>query len=184
MLEAALRRRARAWVRAGGVIAYATESCFGLGCDPRNHRAVRRVLRVKGRPAAKGLILVASHMRQLRPYLGPLSQNERRRAAACWPGPVTLLLPAAPRCPRWITGGRPKVAVRVTAHRDAAQLCDALGMALVSTSANRAGARPVRTARECLRQFGGVALVVPGQVGRRRRPSTIIDAETGLTIRA
>lgn len=183
MMAAGLQRRARAWVRAGGVIAYATEGCFGLGCDPRNRTAVQRLLRIKGRPMAKGLILIASRLRQLQPYLAPLSAAERERAARCWPGPVTLLLPAARRCPRWISGGRPKVAVRVTAHRGAAGLCEALGMALVSTSANRAGERPVRSWRECLRQFGGVALVLPGRV-ERRRPSTIIDGATGATIRA
>ncbi|MBM4190566.1 MAG: Sua5/YciO/YrdC/YwlC family protein, partial [Betaproteobacteria bacterium] len=56
-------------LRHGGVIAYATESCFGLGCDPRNRVAVQRLLRLKGRPQAKGLILIASHLAQLQHYL-------------------------------------------------------------------------------------------------------------------
>lgn len=184
MISAALVQRVAAHLQAGGVVAYATESCYGLGCDPRDWRAVQRLLRAKGRPAGKGLILVAGRLEQLRTYLAPLSAAEEERLMQSWPGPVTFLLPASRRCPRWITGGRPKVAVRVSAHPDTAALCNALHMALTSTSANRSGARPVRSYHDCLRQFGRRALVLPGRVGRRRRPSTIVDFESGITIRA
>jgi L-threonylcarbamoyladenylate synthase len=168
-------RRLRAWLRAGGVIAYPTESCYGLGCDPRNARAVARLLRLKGRPRSKGLILVASDFAQLCPYLAPLAAGLRERLGQWWPGPTTLLLATDHRCPRWLTGGHDKLAVRVTAHPDAARLCAALGMALVSTSANRSGQRPLKTAAACRRAFGGRVLVLPGRIGRRKRPSTILD---------
>ncbi len=173
----------RARLARGGVIAYPTESCYGLGCDPRNYRAVRRLLRIKGRPAAKGLILIASEFGQLERYLAPLPGPARATLGRYWPGPTTLLLPAARRTPHWLTGGRDTLAVRVTAHHDAARLCQALGMALVSTSANRAGRQPLKTAAACRRAFGHRVLVVAGRIGRRKNPSTIIDFHSGRVLR-
>ena len=176
-------RRLRRHLAAGGVLAYATESCFGLGCDPRDRSAVARVLALKGRSRAKGLILIAAEFSQLRPYVATLAPAQKERLLAAWPGPCTFLVPAARTAPPWILGKQRTVAVRVTAHPDAAALCRALGMALVSTSANRAGARPARSYAECLRRFGHGAMVVPGRIGRRRRPSTIIALETGKIVR-
>ncbi|MEW5789561.1 MAG: L-threonylcarbamoyladenylate synthase [Pseudomonadota bacterium] len=176
-------RRIRAFLGRGGVIAYPTESCYGLGCDPRNARAVARILRLKGRPRAKGVLLVGSDKCQFRYYLAPLEKSLRERLGQWWPGPNTLLLPRSRRCPRWLTGRHPKLAVRVTAHPYTARLCGHLGLALVSTSANKSGRRPIRTAAECRRQFGAKVLVLPGRVGNRRRPSTILDPLDGGVLR-
>lgn len=183
-IGSALLARIRSHLRGGGVIAYATEAVFGLGCDPRNRRAVQRVLALKRRPRAKGVILIAGGLRQLRPYIAPPAAPSRARLAGSWPGPTTFLMRAARRCPPWLTGRHDKVAVRVTAHPAAAALCNALGMALVSTSANVTGRRPLATAAACARAFGSRVLVIPGRVGRRRRPSAIIDFETGRVLRA
>ena len=172
---AALRRH----LAAGGVIAYATESCYGLGCDPRNARAVSALLRLKGRPKSKGLILIGSAPAQFAPYLAEPPAAWPRY----WPGPNTLLLPAGRHCPRWLTGRHAKLAVRVTAHPEAARLCQALGMALVSTSANRSGQRMLRTAAECRQAFGARARVLDGRIGKRRRPSTIVDPSSGGVVR-
>jgi L-threonylcarbamoyladenylate synthase len=169
----------RPFLAQGGVIAYPTESCYGLGCDPMNARAVATLLRLKGRPKTKGLILIGSSPIQFAPYLTepPVTWPQY------WPGPFTLLLPAARRCPRWLTGRHAKLAVRVTAHPEAARLCRALGMALVSTSANRSGQRMLRTAAECRREFGDKVLIIKGRVGQRRRPSTILDPSSGGVLR-
>ena len=176
-------RRLRAFLKRGGVIAYATESCFGLGCDPRNARAVRRLLWLKRRPRAKGLILIGSDAGQFRRFLAPLPPALEARLGKWWPGPNTLLLPASCRCPYWLRGRHAKLAVRVTAHPQAARLCRALGMALVSTSANRAGQRPLKTWRACRQAFDAHVWVLPGRIGRRRRPSTILDPLEGGVIR-
>lgn len=183
-LPGRLVRILRRHLSRSGVIAYPTESCFGLGCDPRDRRAVRRILRLKGRPQSRGLILIASDFGQLRPYVAQLSPWYLERLQQVWPGPVTFLLPAGPRAPRWVVGRHRLIAVRVTAHGGAAALCRSLGTALVSTSANRAGARPARTYADCWRRFGGSVRVVKGCVGRRRRPSTIMDLETGRILRS
>jgi len=172
-------RRLRHFLAHGGVIAYATESCYGLGCDPRNARAVARILRLKGRPKNKGLILIGSAPEQFARYLAETPASWPQY----WPGPYTLLLPADKHCPRWLTGRYDKLAVRVTAHREAARLCHALGMALVSTSANRSGRRMLRTAAGCRRAFGNQVRVVAGRIGKRRRPSTIVDPASGDLVR-
>jgi L-threonylcarbamoyladenylate synthase len=172
-------RALRAHLARGGVIAYPTESCYGLGCDPRNARAVACILSLKGRPKSKGLILIGSAPAQFTPYLAEAPAAWPRY----WPGPTTLLLPAARHCPKWLTGHHKKLAVRVTAHTEAARLCHALGMALVSTSANRSGQRMLRTAAACRETFGMRVWVLEGRIGHRRRPSTIVDPASGGVIR-
>jgi L-threonylcarbamoyladenylate synthase len=173
----------RAYVRRGGVVGYPTESCYGLGCDPRNVRALRRLVALKGRSAAKGLLLIADRFARLRPFVRPLAPAELARMKRSWPGPVTWVVPASTACPALLTGGRPTIAVRVTAHPGAARLCRSLGMALVSTSANKSGRKSAKTAAECRRIFGARVRVIAGRIGRRRRPSTLIDLATGTVLR-
>lgn len=172
------------YLRSGGVIAYPTESCFGLGCDPGNRTALRRLLRIKGRPQHKGLILIASSLKQFKPYIAALDQVQRDKVNHTWPGPHTWLVPAAKRCPAILTGHHPTIAVRVTAHKPAADLCHQAGMALVSTSANRSGCQPAKTTRDCYRLFGNSIRIIAGRVGKRRKPSTIQDLKTGRILRA
>jgi L-threonylcarbamoyladenylate synthase len=178
-----LLRQARARLRQGGVIAYPTESCFGLGCDPRNVRALERVLAIKARPNHKGLIVIAADIEQLRGLICPLTEEQLAELARYWPGHYTFLLPASRRVAPALRGHHDKIAVRVTAHGPAADLCRALGTALVSTSANRAGQKSLRTTRECQRAFGSRVLVLPGRIGKRRKPSTIIDLASGRVLR-
>ena len=100
-----------------------------------------------------------------------------------WPGPHTWLMPASRHTPRWLRGRHESIAVRVTAHPDAAGLCRALGTALVSTSANRAGLKPLKTYAACVKAFGQSVLVLPGRIGSRKTPSTIQHLLTGKIIR-
>ena len=176
------RSRLLRHLHSGGLLAYATESCYGLGCDPRHPGAVRRLLAVKRRPRSKGLILVSDRLSRLEAFLQKITPEIRAGVECYWPGPVSLLLPA--RAPRGLTGAHAKLAVRVTAHPDAARLCHHLQMALVSTSANVSGARPATTEAECRRLFGACAWVLPGKVGARKRPSTLIDYASGRVLRA
>jgi L-threonylcarbamoyladenylate synthase len=175
--------RIRQYLKRGGVIAYPTESCYGLGCDPRNPQAVKRVLALKKRSVAKGLILIASHPSQLKPYLAPLTPELQRRMRALWPGPNTWLVPATQGCPAFLRGAHDTIAVRVTAHHGAAELCRMARMALVSTSANLSGGKSAKTAAQCRRLFGHRVLVLPGRIGGRRRPSTIRHLVTGHILR-
>ena len=167
-------------LRQGGVVAYATEFCFGLGCDPTNRAAVLRLLRLKRRPVRKGLIVLAADVAQLAPYVMEFPAP----VLASWPGPHTWLLRPKPTVPGWITGAHDRLAARVTAHRQAAALCRAAGMAIISTSANRAGEQPARSDRDVRRRFGhGVDYVLSGQVGDALAPTPIRDADTGKLLR-
>lgn len=173
--------RAAHIIQTGGVVAYATEYCFGFGCDPMNREAVRRLLRIKRRPVAKGLILIAAHADQLAAYV----DNIPAKVHATWPGAQTWLLEPRAGVPGWITGDHARIAVRVTAHAQAAELCRAAGMAIVSTSANRAGSEPARSYRETIRRFKGeVDYILPGRVGDSPAPTPIRDGVTGELIRA
>jgi len=173
-------QRAAKILRAGGIVAYATEYCFGLGCDPANRAAVIHLLRVKQRPVKKGLIVLAADMAQLAPYVQHIPPD----VAATWPGPHTWLLPARSDVPGWITGEHESIAVRVTAHAQAAALCRAAGMAIVSTSANRSTEAPARTDREVVRSCGNrLDFILPGRGGTALAPTPIRDAVTRQLVR-
>lgn len=168
----------------GGLIAYPTEYCYGLGCDPRNRRAVRRLLKLKQRPQHKGLILIAGKFAQVAPFLLAITPSEQAVLKRDGAQAITYLMPAKPNCPRWLRGEHDTLAVRLTAHPGAAALCNALGMALVSTSANFSGHQPARTYRQCQRLFGNSVWVLPGRVGKRKKPSTIRAWVGGKIVRS
>jgi L-threonylcarbamoyladenylate synthase len=176
--------RAARVVLAGGVVAYPTEAVFGLGCLPRDRSAVRRVLAIKRRSWRKGLLLIGSDLAQLERYVVLPPEPRRGEIVASWPGPVTWVLPARPRVPRWISGGRDTVAVRLTDHPVAARLCARVGEALVSTSANVSRRAPLRSARGVRRALGrAVDYVLAGATGGLAKPTVIKDARTGRILR-
>lgn len=166
------------------VIAYPTESVFGLGCDPYNVDAVSRILQIKHRAIDKGFILIASNWEQIQPLVMYLTPDLLTRVFATWPGPVTWLFPASKQVPSWIRGNHHSVAVRVTAHPIAKALCEQFGGPIISTSCNKSGdpaARDIRTIQLTLKDT--VDCVIDGPLGGRLRPSEIRDALTGEVIR-
>ena len=155
ILSAAAARGLRAHLRGGGLVAYPTESSYGLGCLPTHRRALRRLMQLKKRPQHKGLIAIGNDLKQLEPLLQRLPENQRRLAQSTWPAAVTFLFAAADSVPTLLRGrGREKLAVRVPAHDGARRLCALLGTPLVSTSCNRSGRRALRHQREVRRCFG------------------------------
>ncbi len=178
-------KKAARIIRAGGIVAYPTEAVFGLGCDPFNLDAVWRLIELKRRAIDKGLILIASDLEQLFPFIGAMDKKTEDKILATWPGPVTWLLPARPSVSPLLRGRYDTIAVRVTAHPLAARLCDTLGHALVSTSANIAAHRPASKPFEIRRKFGNtIDYLLPGRTGERQQPSEIRDALTDKIIRA
>lgn len=176
--------RAIAALHSGGVIAYPTEAVWGLGCDPANELAVMRLLELKNRPVAKGLILIASREAQLDWLLSDLAKAQRARLSLSWPGPTTWLVPHRNRVPAWIHGEHTTVAVRVSNHPVVRELCDCWGGALVSTSANLAGSTAAVKQFQVRRYFGNALdFVVPGSVGAAGRPSHIRDLVSDRVIR-
>ena len=176
--------RAVGCLRKGRVIAYPTEAVYGLGCDPVNETAVRRVLELKSRPAEAGLILIADRFDRFGPFVGTVNDDLLDRALATWPGPVTWLFPRAAGVPDWLAGSHPTIAVRMTAHPLCRALCEAFGGAIVSTSANPRAAAPARTPEQVTDYFGAALCgIVEGELGAGERPSEIRDLASGKVIR-
>jgi L-threonylcarbamoyladenylate synthase len=172
-------------IRQGGVVAYPTEAVFGLGCDPEEQTAVKRLLKLKHRSADKGLILIAAELPQLDPFIAPLSDKLRKQLLSTWPGPVTWVLPAAPYVSPLLRGKYSTIAVRVTAHPIAARLCRYARTAIVSTSANISGREPARSIEHVATEFGGqIDCILEGPVDPTGTPTEIRDGESGRIIRA
>lgn len=171
-------------LNAGGVIAYPTEHCFGLGCDPQNELAVKRLLTIKQRQAEQGVILIASNVEQVERYVDLGSVADRQTILASWPGPNTWIVPALVGVSTWIKGQHSGVAVRVTANPIAKQLCDTYGGAIVSTSANRHGQPSLMDAKSVFSVMGEeLSYILDEPVGGADAPSTIRDAMTGQQLR-
>jgi L-threonylcarbamoyladenylate synthase len=171
-------------LRAGHVIAYPTEAVFGLGCDPANEIAVRKLLSIKGRHESAGLVLIASDFAQLEPWVAEVDQELLDRAMQRWPGSVTWLFPKAPAVPDYVAGKHDTIAVRITSHAPSRDLCEAFGGPLISTSANHTAARPARSAGEVDKSFGHqLAGILEGPLGGTDKPSEIRDLKTGKIFR-
>jgi L-threonylcarbamoyladenylate synthase len=173
-------------LRAGGVIAYPTEAVYGLGCDPLDRAALARLFALKQRPPTQGVLLIAAEFAQVEKYIAltgvPAAALERAQASG--PGPHTWVFPRAATVPAWLAGGHAGIALRVTAHPLAAALCRAFGGALVSTSANRHGTAPARSAATVRAEFGSeLAYILEGELGGLDRPTPIRDVISGETLR-
>ena len=169
-------------IRAGGVVAYPTEGVWGLGCLPQATEAVRRILEIKRRDAAKGLIVIASNPEQLNAWIA--SDVDAKKLVSDDGRPLTWIVPAADWVPYLVRGANEGLAVRITTHPVAAALCDAADSAIVSTSANVSGRPPSRNVHSLRRAFGGlVDCVVPGRCGPASGPSEIRDWRSGKVLR-
>lgn len=167
------------------VIAYPTESMFGLGCDPTSKEAVLKLLCLKKRNIEKGFILVASNFNQIKRYINEnsLSKKQKKKIFSFWPGPFTFLLPASSETPVWLTGKFNTIAVRISAHISIIKLCDTFGQALISTSANIENMNPSTTCEEVFKYFGRDFPLLHGEIGNEKNPSKIINITNGKLIR-
>jgi L-threonylcarbamoyladenylate synthase len=123
-------------LRAGGIVAYPTDTLYGLAVDPRNDAAVARLFEAKGRDAAAAVPLIAADLDQAQ-EAGTFGDAELRLARTFWPGPLTIVVPARPGLSRRVLGERETVAVRVPAHDTARALAARAGCCITATSANR-----------------------------------------------
>jgi|SRR6185312_5629623 len=176
---------AAALLRAGGVLAYPTEGVYGLGCDPDNRSAFDRIFAMKRRPSEQGVLLIAADFDQVRGWIGDAPEDSFARANAIWPGAHTFIFPRSSRVPEWVAGGHAGIALRVTAHMPSAVLCRAFGGPIVSTSANRHGEPPARSAADIRTIFGDQPDgVLDAPLGGLDKPTPITDAVSGAIIRA
>ncbi len=163
-------------LRAGAVLAFPTDTLYGLAVDPRREDAVTKLYRIKGRPVDQALPLIAASLAQVEAFAGVLPALGGRLARRFWPGPLTLVVPAwADLHPLALAGGA-SVAVRVPDHAAARRLAEALGHPVTSTSANRSGEPPSALADAVAAAIGdsldGLIDAGPCPGGP---PSTIVD---------
>ena len=163
---------------AGHIIAHPTETLFGLAVDPFNPEAIMRLLRLKGRLASQGFILLIPDRTSLDGLIMPPAPLARRLMDLFWPGPLTLLLPARPEVPQAVTGGRVFVAVRHSSSPLVAGLLAVWQRPLVSTSANLSGQPTACSAAAVHKQWGSrVAVIIAGQTPANAKPSTLLRVE-------
>src|SRR6188508_3033423 len=152
-------------LRAGDLVAFPTETVYGLGANANNPDAVRKIFRLKGRPSTHPVIVHIDHPRYLQRWVRDMSPDAKKLADAFWPGPLTLVAKRAPAVNDVITGGQDTVAIRVPNHPVAQQLLNAFGGGIAAPSANRYGhLSPTRAARA----WHHVASLLAGDAGERR----------------
>ncbi len=166
-------------LKLGRVIAYPTEGVWGLGCDPQNEEAVNKLLKLKKRPISKGLILVGSNLEQMNPYIN--TEEYQNKLISKWPGPHTWVVPTKD-APVWVRGKYSSVAVRVSSHPTIVEICNNFGAAIVSTSANIQGKKPLRTKQEVEKSFDQLS-IVEGSLGSLKGSTPIQDVVTERWIR-
>lgn len=160
-------------LRGGGVVAYPTETVYGLGVDATDPEALSELFRLKGRATESGVSVLVEDAAQLEALAGALPDAARQLARRFWPGPLTLVVDARARSLRAVRTAR-GVGFRCSSHPVARSLVHAVGRPIVSTSCNRSGADPCTTARDVLEAFGDGMVVADGAPAGGAPPSTVI----------
>jgi L-threonylcarbamoyladenylate synthase len=174
--ETAVLERAAALLKAGEIVAFPTETFYGLGVAALDAGAARRLVRVKGRPEGKPVPVLVAGEAMLRGLVSDVPARARTLMREHWPGPLTLVLRAAAAVPEAVTGGTGTVGVRVSSHAVARALPAAAGGPVTAPSANPSGAPPPTTAADVVRYFDGlIALVLDGGPTAGGRASTVLD---------
>ena len=175
-LDATVLYEAVDTLRHGGIVAYPTDTFYGLAVIPTDGRGLERLFDAKGREARAAIPLVAASLEQADEFVGELTPLARRLADAFWPGPLTLVIAARRGLdPRLLAGGE-TVAVRVPAHGVAIALAQAAASPITSTSANRSGQPPAQTADEVEASLGEtIDLILDGGACAGGAPSTIVE---------
>jgi L-threonylcarbamoyladenylate synthase len=172
--------RAVALLRAGELVAFPTETVYGLGADAANPAAVAKIFAAKGRPQDHPLIVHLDGAAQLDAWARDIPAYAFELAEAFWPGPLTLILKRQPGVPDAVTGGQDTVGLRVPGHPLALELLRAFGGGLAAPSANRFGRISPTTARHVREELGeAVAMVLDGGPCQVGIESTILDCTGG-----
>lgn len=175
------RERAAEAVAAGGLVAFRTDTFYGLGADPFNRAALLALNDLKGRDGKPILVLV-SDFKALEQLLAKRSRIFDALSARHWPGPLTLVAAARPGVPELLTAGSGSIGVRLPDDEEVCVFVRACGGLLTATSANRSGQPPARTAEDVARHFGSDTdlLIINGGESRSELPSTVLDTRGPL----
>lgn len=168
-------------LRAGGLVAFPTDTVYGVGALPFLAPAVEQIYRAKGRPRSKAIPILLDSAGRLPEVAENVSQLASQLAEKFWPGPLTIVLTRKSTVPDVVTAGGTSLAVRVPDHEFALRLIAAAGGALATTSANRSGQPDPVTAQEVLAYLGGrIELILDGGRSPGGIPSTVIDLTRAL----
>ena len=160
----------------GGLVAFPTETVYGLGADASNAEAVARIFRVKGRPVCHPLIVHVAGIEDLGRFAETVPASALRLAEALWPGPLTVVVPRADHVPAVLAGGHGTLAVRAPAHPVAQELLQAFGGGVAAPSANRFGRVSPTIAADVQADLGDdVDLILDGGACQVGVESTIVD---------
>jgi len=172
-------REASKIVKNGGLIVYPTDTVYGLGCDPFNVRAVKRVFKVKGERKDKPLPILASDIKFIE-KIAYINEKAKKIAEGYWPGPLTLVVPKKPVLPSIVTCGLASVGVRIPNHTVAIQLINLCNGLLIGTSANKTGEKSPKTAQEAYEQLSEqVDMFLDGGPTPLGQESSIVDLTSG-----
>ena len=174
-----MNSRAAKIVSEGGVIAFRTDTFYGLGVDPFNAAAVAKIRELKGREENKPILLLLSDASVADRFIADRSKAFEDVAAKYWPGPLTIVGVAVSTLPPEVTAGTGTVGVRVPADDDVRELVRVCGGALTATSANPSGSEAACTAQEVLEYFNNrIDLIIDGGEVAATEPSTVLDVTT------
>ncbi len=169
-------------LRRGGIVAYPTDTLYGLAVDPRNDQAVEHLFDVKARDRGAAVALIASDLAQAQ-EAGEFGASELLLARACWPGPLTIVVPASRTLARSLTGDLQTVGVRVPAHPVAQALAGAFASCITATSANVSGRPPALTADDVAAALGSrIDAVIDAGPAPGGPPSTIVEVVSGRPV--
>jgi L-threonylcarbamoyladenylate synthase len=174
-MDANALRQAAQLLRDGRVVAYPTDTLYGLAVDPRNADAVRRLFALKGRADTSALTLIAADVAQAE-GAGDFNALASRLALAWWPGPLTIVVTANPIVARETLAGGATVGIRVPDHPIAQSLAREFGFCITATSANRSGTNAATAAQEVIVALPGVDAVIDGGRVKGGAPSTLVSA--------
>jgi len=163
-------------LRSGGVVAYPTETFYGLGVNALNEEAVKKIYAIKNRDFYQPLLILIPHRNLLSLYVKDVPKDALMLIERFWPGPLTLIFFASPHLPSILLGEANKIAIRISSHPIAQALAKGLNSPITSTSANISGAQSPFTSEEVSFQLGDtIDLLIDGGRTPGEKPSTIVD---------
>jgi L-threonylcarbamoyladenylate synthase len=171
--DAMMLAEAAAVIRSGGLVAFPTDTVYGIAADPRSDDAVARLFEFKGRDNRAAVPLIAADIDQAR-AAGDIGPREMRLAEAFWPGPLSIVVPAAPGLSRAALGGHTTVAIRVPAHVVARELAHAFGFCVTATSANPSGIAAAESPQRVAEILPGIDLLLDAGRAPGGPASTIV----------
>ena len=177
-----INHRLRRFIIDGGIIAYPTESCFGLGCSPFSYKAIKKLNVLKNRAKNKNLISIAANLEQFDKFIDANNVSDKKKLLIKWPGHHTWLVKANQKSPKWLISSN-KIALRIPSFIPCRKILLSVGQPNTSTSLNKSGKRSIKNFRDASRLFHGKVKIIRGRIGKNKKPSSIQDFSTGIIYR-